>query len=73
MSITWLKIKKRHDRIDLLRKIFDEQVLEFTEDNLATNVMTFVEDALTALPQSAKRINVEALVDAAVKDWRENR
>ncbi len=73
MSITWLKIKKRHDRIDLLRKIFDEQVLEFTEDNLATNVLTFVEDALTALPQSAKRINVEALVDTAVKDWRENR
>lgn len=73
MSITWQKIKKRHDRIDLLRKIFDEQVLEFTEDNLATNVLTFVEDALTALPQSAKRINVEALVDHAVKDWRENR
>ncbi len=73
MSVTWLKIKKRHDRIDLLRKIFDEQVLEFTEDNLATNVLTFVEDALTALPQSAKRINVEALVDHAVKDWRENR
>ena len=51
MNAIWSKIRDRHDRIDRLRKIFDEQVLEFTEDNLATNVLTFLEDALTALPR----------------------
>jgi len=73
MGVIWLKSRGRHDRIDRLRKIFDEQVLEFTEDNTATNVLTFLEDALAALPESAKQMDVEALFSAAVKDWRGER
>lgn len=70
MSVVWLKSRGRRDRIDRLKKIFDEQVLEFTEDNMATNVLTFMEDMLAALPESAKQTKVEALVSAAIYDWR---
>lgn len=66
----WHKIRERHDRRDALRKIFDEQVLEFNEDNMATHVLTFLEDALAALPESAKKTDVEALFLCATKGWR---
>ncbi len=70
MGATWFKIRNRQDRRDRLRKIFDEQVLEFTEDNLATNVQTFMEDMLAALPESSREVEVEKLFVAAAKHWR---
>ena len=70
MSFTWFKIRSRQDRRDRLRKIFDEQVLEFTEDNMATHVQTFMEDMLAALPESSREFDVEELFVAAAKHWR---
>ena len=64
------KYKLRHERREALKKIFDQQVLDFTEDNLPTNIATFFEDMLAALPESAKRCDVEALVEQVLHEWR---
>lgn len=45
----------RKERRQELKKLYDAQVLDFTEDNIPTQVATFFEDAIAALPEDAKR------------------
>jgi len=52
-------------------KVFDWQMRDFTEDNLPTNIATFFEDVLAALPESAKRCDVEALLEQVLQEWRD--
>ncbi len=59
-----------HKRREALKKIFDQQVLDYTEANLPTNIATFFEDVLAALPESAKRCDVEALIEQVLDGWR---
>lgn len=59
-----LRAKMRRDN---LKRIFDNQVLDYTEDNLPTQVATFFEDAIAALPERAKDCDLEALFKNALK------
>ncbi len=70
MAIRWKRALERHERIQKLRDLFDAQCLEFTEDNLPTNVQTFFEDMLAALPECSRTFEVEKLFEAAAKRWR---
>lgn len=68
---SWSKRLERHERIQKLRDLFDAQCLEFTEDNLPTNVQTFFEDVLAALPEGSRTFEVEKLFKSAAKNWRQ--
>lgn len=70
MAIKWKRQLERHERIQKLRDLFDAQCLEFTENNLPTNVQTFFDDVLTALPEGSRTCEVEKLFEAAAKRWR---
>lgn len=71
MAIRWKRALVRQERIQKMRDLFDAQVLEFTEDNMPTNVQTFFEDALAALPEGSRTLEVEKLFEAAAKHWRD--
>ncbi len=70
MAIRWRRALERHERIQKMRDLFDAQCLEFTEVNLATNIQTFLEDALAALPEASRTVEVEKLFEAAARHWR---
>ncbi|KKM61812.1 hypothetical protein LCGC14_1527930 [marine sediment metagenome] len=70
MRLSRTKRGQRQERIEQLRKLFDAQVLEFSEDNMPTQIVTFMEDMLAALPESARECNVEGLFETAVVEWR---
>ncbi len=61
-------ISCRPDRQQRMRILYDEQVREFTEDNQPTQVATFFEDAIRALPFIAvDRYDLEALFKEALE------
>lgn len=64
-------LSNRQVRRDLLKKIYDAQVIEFTEDNQATQIVTFLGDVLSALPISASKNDVVSLLTQAIDEWRE--
>lgn len=61
----------RQKRREKLKKLYDEQVLEFTEDNGPTSVSVFLEDVLRALPigmQQNVHYQWEAIFEDALKE-----
>lgn len=62
-------INRRSQRVKLMQELFQAQREEFTEDNLPTHVVTFLEDALNALPEEARVFNMQALTNAAFHNW----
>ena len=60
--------KTRSDRLEVLKKVLDDQILEFTEDNMPTNVVMFFEDVIRALPYSAnEKFDLPALFNEALE------
>ena len=43
----------RQQRQEILKTVFDDQVLEFTENNDVAQVIMFLEDVIKAIPHNA--------------------
>lgn len=65
-----MKIRLADERREALKKIFDAQVIQFSQDDMSAQIATFFEDCLRALPPSALNSNVEAIIDDELSDWR---
>ena len=64
------KYRLRHERRELLKKMFDAQVEEFFEDNNPTQIATFFEDVLRVLPNSYRTCEIEAIFKGAFEEWK---
>lgn len=64
-------LERRRKRREKMQKLFDEQLADFYEDNNPTQVATFLEDAIRAMPYSIRQspnIQWEALFRSAMDD-----
>ena len=63
------EVQIRDGRRNLLKKVYDSQVQEFTEDNEPTQIVTFFEDVINALPNiGVERNDLEALFKYALEE-----
>ncbi len=65
-----IKYMCRNERAARLKQIFDAQVISEPEANRATQIALFLEDVLSALPESAKKEHVASIFECALNQWR---
>lgn len=68
-----LKYTSRDERIKCLKKIFDSQVISEPEANAPTQIALFLEDVVSALPESAKPEHVLSMFETALNPYRQER